>query len=451
MVPDDFKQNNSLEIGDSLTDDTEKNLNLSYAFHLMKKSEVSLFLTFLINFSASIQYYILVTLIPLYFSSLHNYSDIQSGLVFGGFGIIIGICSLLLSSKMHQISFDRGLNYSFLLGISGFILLLFNHELLSLISILLFQSISCSIAWPFAEYGIKEYSSKEILHLTNSCFFISNYSAGILAGLIIDTMWTHIDNKETIFFITSIIGIIFLLVALISLRFCRKLDIVSKPVIESKALWKIKNFWRFTLLIFLLILLRSMSFGHLDATLPKYITRVQGDQAHFGIMLTVHSFTMILALFFLTSLTYLYSSLTLITLGAFLGCIGCIFIMLSDNLLACVLFVMVISVGESIWVPRLLDYTDDVALEGQEGVYLAMSNCPFYFGMMLTGGASGILLQNYCPDDQDVEDCSNVWVFVFLSSLIISACLVLLRGVILESKESDEEKSVAIDMVNVIN
>ena len=442
MVPEDFKQNSSLEIGDSLTKDTEKELNLSYAFKLMKKSEVSLFLTFLINFSASIQYYILVTLIPLYFSTLYKYSDIESGLVFGGFGIIIGISSLLLSSKMHQISFHRGLNFSFLFGISGFILLLFNREYLSLISILLFQSLSCSISWTFAEYGIKEYSSKEILHLTNSCFFISNYSAGILAGLIIDTMWTHIENKETIFFITSIIGIFFLLIAFVSLRFCRKLDVVPKPASESKALWKIKNFWRFTFLIFLLILLRSMSFGHLDATLPKYITRVQGDQAHFGIMLTVHSFTMILALFFLTSLTYLYSSLTLITLGAFLGCIGCIFIILSDNLLACILFVMVISVGESIWVPRLLDYTDEVALEGQEGVYLAMSNSPFYFGMMLTGSASGFLLENFCPDDHDVEDCSNIWVFVFFSSLAITACLVFFRGIILENKESGEEKCV---------
>jgi hypothetical protein len=104
-----------------------------------------------------------------------------------------------------------------------------------------------------------------------------------------------------------------------------------------------------------------MSFGHLDTTLPKYLTRVQRNNAHFGIMLAVHSMTMILALFLLTSLTYVWSSLTLINFGAFLGCVGCIFIILSDSLIACIMFVVTISIGESIWVPRLLDYTDKVA------------------------------------------------------------------------------------------
>ena len=50
-------------------------------------SESSLFLVFAINFCTSVQYYILVTLIPLYFTEVHFYSDFESGMIFGGIEI----------------------------------------------------------------------------------------------------------------------------------------------------------------------------------------------------------------------------------------------------------------------------------------------------------------------------------------------------------------------------
>jgi MFS family permease len=199
MEPSKLKQVSDFEMQKSNQESFMFNPSLKDSVTLLKRSEKSLFLTFLINFATSIQYYILVTLIPLYFSTEHSYSDLGSGLVFGGFGVTIGVISLMLSSKMDKISFDLGLLISFLFGITGFLLLLVNNEHLSLLSVFFFQSLSCSIAWPFAEYGIKQFSDPIILNLTNSCFFISNYSAGILAGLFIDSLWAHLEDKKILF------------------------------------------------------------------------------------------------------------------------------------------------------------------------------------------------------------------------------------------------------------
>ena len=401
------------------------------SLNLLCQSESSLFLTILINFSTSAQYYILVTLIPLYFSSEHQFTDLQSGIIFGVFGIVIGISSLYLSSIMHSISFKRGLYVSSQLGIVGFYLMLQNNPALSLISVLFLQSISCSMSWPYAEYGLKEFSNAKIQNLTSSCFFMSNYLAGAIIGAMIDTMWISYEDKSIVYNFMSYVGIGALLVSTICLYFCRDLENMKPENLDADGIWKLKRFWRFALLIFLLILLRSTSFGHLDATLPKYMTRLQGNNAHFGIMLTIHSCTMMIGLFVFTSLTYMYSSYTLMILGALFGTLGSVFVIFSSDVGAFVLFVVFISIGESIWVPRLLDYTYSVAPEGKEGIYLAMSNCPFYFGMILTGTSSGFLLNEYCPDNDNTENCSIIWIYVLFSSFIISFLLFIFKRTIL--------------------
>lgn len=410
------------------------------SLNLLWQSESSLFLTILINFSTSAQYYILVTLIPLYFSSEHQFTDLQSGLVFGVFGIVIGISSLYLSSIMHSISFKRGLYVSFQLGIVGFYLMLQNNPSLSLLSVLLLQSISCSMSWPYAEYGLKEFSNAKIQNLTSSCFFMSNYLAGAIIGGMIDTMWIYYEDKSIVYNSMSYVGIGALLLSTICLFFCRDLENMKPENLDADGIWKLKRFWRFVLLIFLLILLRSTSFGHLDATLPKYLTRLQGNNAHFGIMLTIHSCTMMIGLFVFTGLTYLYSNYTLMVLGALFGTLGSVFIMFSSETGAFVLFVVFISIGESIWVPRLLDYTYSVAPEGKEGIYLAMSNCPFYFGMILTGTSSGLLLNEYCPDNENIENCPILWNFVLFSSLIITLLILILKRTILGPGHENYEK-----------
>ena len=69
-------------------------LSLSESIKVLMRSEKSLFLIFLINLCCSTQFYILVTLIPLHFSTSHSYSDPLSGLIFGCFGITIGFLSI---------------------------------------------------------------------------------------------------------------------------------------------------------------------------------------------------------------------------------------------------------------------------------------------------------------------------------------------------------------------
>ena len=411
---------------------------------LLFKSNRSLLYMYIINYLMSFQYYILVTLIPLYFTSEHSFSDIGSGVIFGLFGIIIGVFSIYLSSIMHVISLKKGLGLSSILGILGFSMMITGNMYISVVSVLSLLAVSSALSWPFLEYGIKIFSSDETRNLSSSFYYITNYLAGITAGLFIDLSWLATPNKSAVYALIFSMGILNLMIAVIlvvlsqTVQNCEKEELSSEEAVSSQ-----KKLWRYCGLVFLLTLLRSACFGHLDATLPKYMLAVFGENAHFGVMLAIHSVTMIVGVFSLTTLTYSYSSYSLIIVGAAIGSLGSRLLIFSIELWAIVLFVIAISIGESIWVPRLLDYTYSIAPKGQEGIYLAISNCPFYFGMILTGITSGTLLKLFCPNTEVQETnanekCYMIWEFVFLGSIWIPAALFAFRNRLEEQISYDQ-------------
>jgi len=66
------------------------------------------------------------------------------------------------------------------------------------------------------------------------------------------------------------------------------------------------------------------------------------------------------------------------------------------NYVGIVFFVIFVSLGEGIMGPRVLDYIIYVAPEGAEGLYLALSAIPMYFGMVISGVISGLLFNEFC-------------------------------------------------------
>mmetsp|Transcript_8534 Transcript_8534/g.12630 ORF Transcript_8534/g.12630 Transcript_8534/m.12630 type:complete len:450 (+) Transcript_8534:43-1392(+) len=401
---------------------------------LLKESPRELFFLYILNFIFSFQYYIEVTLAPLYFTDIQGLSDFQAGLVFCAIGVGIGVSALCFGPFLHSIGLKTCLFISSSTSICGFLLLFFIESLwVSLVAVLGFLSVSGALSWPVVELGSKMYTDQSIRNVSHSMIWISNYGAGAVAGLFIDFFWADDSQEKTtfgaLFLACAVLGTVALLLGLLF-----RLSQVKEEnfpdaqamVFITRSVMSEKRFWRFCTLILILTFLRSGCFGHLDATFPKYMVRELGDDAHFGLMLTLHSVTMLLGVFFFTQLTFAYSSYSLICAGGLIGTAAPIFLVFSSNYLLIVMFVVLISVGESIWVPRLLDYTLEVAPLAEEGIYLAISNCPFYFGMVITGVISGELLKEYCPEEGEKE-CQNVWVVVVLTTVFIPFVLVAFR------------------------
>jgi MFS family permease len=89
-------------------------------------------------------------------------------------------------------------------------------------------------------------------------------------------------------------------------------------------------------------------------------------------------------------------------------------------------FVLVLSVGESLWSPRLYEYTAAVAPKGQEASYMSLSYLPYFLAKLVVGMFSGNLLARYCPETGP-RDSQTLWLIIALMTMITPVGLLVLR------------------------
>lgn len=81
------------------------------------------------------------------------------------------------------------------------------------------------------------------------------------------------------------------------------------------------------------------------------------------------------------------------------------------------LFVVLLSVGEAFYSPRLYEYTAAIAPKGQEASYMAMSSLPFFLAKLGVAPVSGVLLAHFCPET-GVRHSGTLWMIIGLSTMI---------------------------------
>lgn len=403
-----------------------------YSFKILLKSPKQLFTIYVILILHSSAYFSISTVLTLFCSDVLGMTDTEAGLVYGALGISIGIQSVALGPVMNIFGYRICILISSLLYGGGALIMGFIYSrtafLLALIGLI---GTANALSFGILEMAAKRSTLDEARNVNNSILLLFVYLSGALAGGSIDLFWLLIASKDMCFklvFFTAAGCALFSFILALTIREIN-LEGEHDPQYYTSAAKDViirKRFWRFALLISLLIILRSGCFGHLDATFPKYMTRELGNDAHFGLMMVVHSMVMLIGTIVFTPLTYVLSSYTLIVIGGILGAIAPLILVIGANYITCVLFVICISAGECIWVPRLLDYTIGLAPQGQEATYLALCNLPFNFGMILTGVMGGVLMDKYCPEDGETE-CYKMWLFIGCMTIIIPIMLIVFR------------------------
>ena len=159
-----------------------------------------------------------------------------------------------------------------------------------------------------------------------------------------------------------------------------------------------ESFWRF-LVVCLITLNVRMIFRHLDATLPKYMVREFGEQIPYGTIYAINPAIIMILVPIMTAATSHMEPLVMIHIGSYISAASVFFLSISTSIPACILFVVVLSIGEATWSPRLYDYTMSVCQEGREGTYMALSSAPLFLAKLPVGFMSGYLLQEFCPSE----------------------------------------------------
>jgi proton-dependent oligopeptide transporter, POT family len=187
------------------------------------------------------------------------------------------------------------------------------------------------------------------------------------------------------------------------------------PWENTKAVLSEPVFWRFTCLITLLLGVRSV-FLYMHLLMPKFWERTIGPDAAIGTLQTINPFLVIIGLILLIPILNRFSVYKMLVYGAMISAVS-LFVMavpyygdfdvslplIGDvvwnyTYVIAVVSLVILTIGEVIWSPRLTEYTAAIAPPGQEGTYLGLSMVPYFAAKTFVSAGSGYMLAKWVTE-----------------------------------------------------
>ncbi|MFH1467373.1 MAG: MFS transporter [Pseudomonadota bacterium] len=197
------------------------------------------------------------------------------------------------------------------------------------------------------------------------------------------------------------------------------------------SVWSEPNFYRFLGFLTLIVFVRIV-FYHMHYTFPKYGIRELGEGAPIGQLWGVLNPAVIILLVpLIGALSQKMTSYKMIAIGTSIAAapvfllampprwfeplaqtwfgdfiahrwLGVADPVVNPLYVIIPLFVVIFSIGEAFWSPRLYEYTASIAPKGKVASYLALSLLPYFLASFVTGMFSGKLLEWFCPSDESL-------------------------------------------------
>ncbi|MCH8942980.1 MAG: MFS transporter [Bacteroidetes bacterium] len=188
---------------------------------------------------------------------------------------------------------------------------------------------------------------------------------------------------------------------------------------------------RFTFFIFVLIPVQTL-FAHNWLTLPYYLDRAfQGSvvSEYFEIFSNLNPILVFLFAPIVAGLTAKADVYKMMIYGTFVMAIPTFLLVLGPNMYLFLLYILIMTIGESMWQPRFLQWIAEVAPKGMVGLYMGVGQFPWFLTKVLTGFYSGWFLMKYVPLGVSPAEMSTetMWFFYGLIAIISPIGLVLAK------------------------
>ncbi len=406
-------------------------------FAVLKGAPRELWIVYGLKFLESYAYFSMSYVLVMYLSKEFGFTDVEAGWAYGLFGMLISVYGLLIGFVIDNLGVRKSMILgSVILLASRFILTVTTNTYV--MSAMLYSALPLGTALgiPVMMTGIRRYTNDSNRSFGFSLFYVMMNVAALVAAPAVDGfregfregidtnffgMWSmvHLTPYRLLLLSGTIATLLMLIV---SVFFIREIDVSQEGAAQKfkpktgtpwQIMWEIAStsrFWRFLLFIVLLIGVRFI-FRHMDATFPKYMERTFGFDAPWGTIIGINPFLIIFIVPIVTALTAKVPAFKMIVWGTivsglsvFFLCIGSIPIL--DSITpywAAIGFVVLLSIGEAFWSPRLYEYTAMIAPKGREGSYMALSAAPMFIAKLMVGGVSGYMLNGYCPQTPDCK------------------------------------------------
>ena len=218
-------------------------------------------------------------------------------------------------------------------------------------------------------------------------------------------------------------------------------------------LWRHPGFYKFLAFLGFAAFVK-MIFLHMDYTYPKFGIRELGEGAQIGHLYGLNNILIVFLAPLAGALTQRIPAYRMVILGSFIAAASVFILALPPQLFRAMadgwvghyiahswlgvsgtvnpyyvmicLFVVMLSIGEACYSPRLYEYTAAIAPKGQEASYMAMSVLPFFVAKLAVAPLSGVLLSLYCPA-AGPRHSGTLWLVIGLTTMIAPVGLLVFR------------------------
>jgi MFS family permease len=211
----------------------------------------------------------------------------------------------------------------------------------------------------------------------------------------------------------------------------------TNPLVAMREVLSDRFFWRFMLMLALISLVRMM-FQHMHFTWPKYVTRMEGEEFPVGTVWSINSALIIFMAPLGTAITRGRKPLEVLLVGAFISALSPFVLCFGSSMPYQLGMILLLTVGEALWSPRLYEYNVSIAPRGREATYVSLAALPFFFAKFLVGPTSGYLLSTYVPTE-GARNPAMLWALIGISTMLGPVGIFALRGWISKKDEPKPE------------
>lgn len=365
-------------------------------------------------------------------------SNMWSGGIYAAFGTILLILSMLCGSLIDRIMLRRTLQLQLLLTTAATLLLsLSTNVWWTCIVLFAPLSLSLAIGLPAIPVAVRRYTTASSQMMGFGILYVVMNIGTAAAQVTADLFRIYIlplDRTAALGFMPAYS----LMLGLMTLpHFCnlvlvtvlvrdvyvvneswetRPTKQITKPDIKPITILRQPKFWKFVLLSLGTTGAKSI-YRYLDSLYPLYMRRApfvpSTENVPYMTFLLINPALACVLTPVASALAVRYNvhPFDLILLGCLVSA-GAPFFMIATQYWAVILFVLVLTVGESIWAPSLQKYTNDFCEPGTEGMFYALSTIPLFAAKIISGSLTGILLEHFCKADGDCLEGWTIWLII---------------------------------------
>jgi MFS family permease len=174
------------------------------------------------------------------------------------------------------------------------------------------------------------------------------------------------------------------------------IDVVRQPA-----------FFRLMVLIALVLGVRAV-YTYIYLLMPKYWERTIGPEAQIGVLNMINPIGIVIGIILFIPLVGRFKVFNLLVYGSMVSAFALFPLAVpwriygpdisQSHYYMAILCMILLTIGEVLWSPKLYEYTAAIAPEGQEGTYLGFSMIPWFLAKTLVSAFSGHMLAHWSPE-----------------------------------------------------